>query len=169
MFHTLIRQPYAKTILFSFALLVLLGASTAAENVTRATAQQTSEVFRTSQVSEPAAPALAPEARPAASRTIQYTYDNAGRLINANYGGAKSVAYTYDNAGNLLRRTGRGQSGVVSAADRAVTGFTVRELRSGTSNATFDSMPRWFGHWEVAARRKGYEDVRLAPFTPGQP
>jgi hypothetical protein len=33
--------------------------------------------------------------------------------------------------------------------------FTVRELRGGTSNATFD--------WEVAAKRKGYEDVRLAP------
>jgi len=41
------------------------------------------------------------------------------------------------------------------AAEKTATSFTVRELRGGTSNATFD--------WEVAAKRKGYEDVRLAP------
>jgi hypothetical protein len=40
-------------------------------------------------------------------------------------------------------------------AEKTATGFTVRELRGGASNATFD--------WEVAAKRKGYEDVRLEP------
>jgi YD repeat-containing protein len=33
--------------------------------------------------------------------TILYTYDLAGRLTGANYGGGKSIGYTYDNAGNL--------------------------------------------------------------------
>ena len=34
--------------------------------------------------------------------TITYTYDNAGRLIKADYGGGKTIGYSYDNAGNLL-------------------------------------------------------------------
>ena len=33
-----------------------------------------------------------------------YSYDSAGRLIKADYGGGASIAYTYDNAGNLLSR-----------------------------------------------------------------
>jgi hypothetical protein len=40
----------------------------------------------------------------------------------------------------------------VCVAEKTATGFTVRELRGGTSNATFD--------WEVAAKRKDYEEVR---------
>jgi|GEM_PF-1227755 len=40
-------------------------------------------------------------------------------------------------------------------SEKTATGFTVRELQGGTSDATFD--------WEVAAKRKGYEDERLAP------
>jgi len=38
------------------------------------------------------------------SRTITYTYDDAGRLIRVDYGNGTSTTYTYDNAGNLLRR-----------------------------------------------------------------
>jgi hypothetical protein len=39
--------------------------------------------------------------------------------------------------------------------------FTVRELRGGVLNATFD--------WEVAAKRKGYEDVRLETVVTERP
>ena len=39
-----------------------------------------------------------------AQTTIQYSYDEAGRLIAADYGGGNAIAYTYDLAGNLLRR-----------------------------------------------------------------
>ena len=39
-----------------------------------------------------------------ASRTIAYTYDDAGRLVAVDYGGGKTIHYTYDNAGNLLQR-----------------------------------------------------------------
>ena len=36
--------------------------------------------------------------------TINYTYDNAGRLTGADYRSGKTIAYTYDNNGNLLKR-----------------------------------------------------------------
>jgi hypothetical protein len=45
----------------------------------------------------------------------------------------------------------------VFISDKTATSFTVKELMGGTSNATFD--------WEVAAKRKGYEDERLEEFT----
>ena len=52
------------------------------------------------------APANHPPARPAdqatSSRTITFSYDSAGRLVQANYGSGKTIAYTYDKAGNLL-------------------------------------------------------------------
>ena len=35
--------------------------------------------------------------------TIAYTYDPAGRLVAADYGGGKSASYAYDPAGNLLQ------------------------------------------------------------------
>lgn len=35
---------------------------------------------------------------------INYTYDDAGRLIKADYGDNKTIEYTYDNAGNLLNQ-----------------------------------------------------------------
>lgn len=38
---------------------------------------------------------------PKSEITITYTYDDAGRLAQANYGGI-SIAYTYDAAGNLV-------------------------------------------------------------------
>jgi YD repeat-containing protein len=34
--------------------------------------------------------------------TISYTYDNAGRLIKADYGNKKTITYSYDDAGNIL-------------------------------------------------------------------
>lgn len=37
------------------------------------------------------------------ARTVIYTYDDAGRLVQADYG-SKRVIYTYDAAGNLLSR-----------------------------------------------------------------
>ena len=33
---------------------------------------------------------------------IAYTYDAAGRIVAADYGGGKSTSYAYDNAGNLI-------------------------------------------------------------------
>ena len=36
---------------------------------------------------------------------ISYTYDPAGRLVAADYGGGRSTSYAYDSAGNLLQTT----------------------------------------------------------------
>lgn len=41
---------------------------------------------------------------PAHALVVSYTYDAAGRLTSANYGGVSSTAYTYDANGNLLSR-----------------------------------------------------------------
>jgi YD repeat-containing protein len=34
--------------------------------------------------------------------SVAYTYDAAGRIVAADYGGGKSISYAYDNAGNLV-------------------------------------------------------------------
>lgn len=49
--------------------------------------------------------------------TIRLTYDDAGRLTGADYGGARAVAWRYDGAGNVLTQQSAGAS---SAADLAV-------------------------------------------------
>lgn len=41
---------------------------------------------------------------PASAGAIIYTYDDAGRLTGADYGGGKSIIYAYDANGNLLQR-----------------------------------------------------------------
>ena len=42
---------------------------------------------------------------PALAGSITYTYDDAGRLVTADYGNETAIEYEYDNAGNLLART----------------------------------------------------------------
>ena len=36
--------------------------------------------------------------------TVNYSYDNAGRLTAVNYGKGKTITYSYDNNGNLVQR-----------------------------------------------------------------
>ncbi len=43
---------------------------------------------------------------------VTYTYDEAGRLIKADFGDSSVISYTYDNAGNLLKREAAGGSNV---------------------------------------------------------
>ena len=40
----------------------------------------------------------------ASAGTVNYTYDDAGRLIKADYGDERTIIYGYDLTGNLLRR-----------------------------------------------------------------
>ncbi len=35
---------------------------------------------------------------------VTYTYDDAGRLTKADYGGGKTITYTYDKSGNMLEK-----------------------------------------------------------------
>jgi YD repeat-containing protein len=39
------------------------------------------------------------------AQTVNYTYDNAGRLTRADYDSGTSIVYVYDPAGNLLSRS----------------------------------------------------------------
>jgi len=65
--------------------------------------RNTQYTIRTTQfpTPNPQSPIPNPQSAP---RTVTYTYDAAGRLVLAGYGGGKTTAYTYDNAGNLLQR-----------------------------------------------------------------
>lgn len=106
MFDTRVHPRFAITILGFAALVVLWLAQPWAGDVARVAAQggETNVALAASPVS---ALAPAPDARPAAARTIRYTYDTAGRLTGADYGD-KRIAYTYDNAGNLTQRQASG-------------------------------------------------------------
>ena len=88
----------------------------------------------------------------AAHDTIQYRYDEAGRLIEADYGEGATIRYTYDAAGNLLRReatSGIRFSSVSSAsfaanqalaAEVIAAGFGA-DLATGTAPATQTPLP----------------------------
>ena len=41
---------------------------------------------------------------PLLADTVNYTYDDAGRLTTVAYANGQTIAYTYDKAGNLLNR-----------------------------------------------------------------
>ena len=40
-----------------------------------------------------------------AAGTVNYKYDDAGRLTSVSYADGTVIVYTYDNAGNMLART----------------------------------------------------------------
>ena len=42
---------------------------------------------------------------PAMAGSVTYVYDDAGRLTEAKYDNGKTIGYTYDKAGNLLNKT----------------------------------------------------------------
>jgi YD repeat-containing protein len=50
----------------------------------------------------------------ATAGAVSYTYDDAGRLIRADFGNGKVIDYTYDKAGNLLERQVGSSTGVFS-------------------------------------------------------
>ncbi|MFO7602141.1 MAG: hypothetical protein R6X27_20365 [Candidatus Desulfacyla sp.] len=54
--------------------------------------------------------------------SVDFTYDNAGRLTKADYGLDRSIAYTYDNNGNLLQRTVQGTATTYTLTVNSGTG-----------------------------------------------
>ena len=54
-----------------------------------------------------------------AQQHVAYTYDDAGRLTQVDYGNGQTIAYAYDNAGNLLSRTVTSASSNAPAAAKA--------------------------------------------------
>ena len=58
--------------------------------------------------------------------TIRYAYDEAGRLLQADYGGGEKIDYVYDANGNLLQRAVSGSGEVTyTLIYRAGTGGTI--------------------------------------------
>ena len=55
-----------------------------------------------------------------AAQTVNYTYDEAGRLTRVSYPNGATITYTYDTAGNLLSRQ------VTSAASSGAAGHPPR-------------------------------------------
>ena len=50
------------------------------------------------------------------AQTVNYSYDDAGRLTRVDYGGDQAISYTYDLAGNLLRREVTSELGFTSVS-----------------------------------------------------
>ena len=61
--------------------------------------------------------------------TVTYDYDDAGRLVKADYGEGTAIEYSYDNAGNLLERKITGERPVFFD-----TGPGTYPIISGTHN-----------------------------------
>ena len=72
------------------ALVLLLTASLLVAFYSRADAPRTGDV----------------KAQRGLARTVTYTYDAAGRLVQEDYGDGKVVTYTYDATGNLVQMSG---------------------------------------------------------------
>ena len=61
--------------------------------------------------------------------TVSYTYDPAGRLVAADYGGGKSTSYAYDNSGNLL------------LSSEPAPGLLIGPILNGQFNISWPSAP----------------------------
>ncbi len=92
--------------------------------------------------------------------SIAYTYDNAGRLLKADYGGGKGITYTYDNAGNVSKSM---SSLTESETISLLVGWNLMGTRTqipvGTtfsSSASFTSVWKWNNnHWAVRLPDQG--------------
>ncbi len=89
--------------------------------------------------------ALAWMAGSAGAATIQYAYDDAGRLTGADYGGGATIAYVYDANGNLLQRTTTaGGATTYTLIYRAGTGgwidgVATQQVAKGTSGSPVEA------------------------------
>ena len=78
---------------------------------------------------------------------ISYSFDAAGRLTGANYGGASRTNYTYDNNGNLLTRTNAvGQPAPVAGSFTGLVHGSPPALNnSGTISLTLSASGQFTG------------------------
>lgn len=80
-----------------------------------------------------------------AAETVTYSYDDAGRLTNAAYGGGASIAYAYDANGNLLLRTVTAAGGTtytlvyLSGAGGSIVGVATQQVAAGGSGSPVEA------------------------------
>jgi YD repeat-containing protein len=65
--------------------------------------------------------------------SVVYTYNPAGRIIAADYGGGKSISYAYDNAGNLI------------VSSQPAPGLVVSRATTSQINLFWPAAPSGFG------------------------
>jgi YD repeat-containing protein len=83
---------------FSILLLILIGLLAGLMSCRGEGEKGTPQIVATAQVQPTTPPAEKP-------LSVEYTYDDLGRLIRAEYSNGTVITYTYDAAGNLLKRT----------------------------------------------------------------
>lgn len=91
---------------------------------------------------------------------IAYTYDNAGRLLKADYGGGKGITYTYDKAGNVSKsKASLTESETISLLVGWNLVGTRTQIPVGTtfsSGASFTSVWKWNNNqWAVRLTGQG--------------
>jgi YD repeat-containing protein len=109
-------------------------------------------------------------ALPAHALIISYSYDTAGRLTVANYGGASNTAYAYDANGNLLARTNSTNKFIPLIGSYAglVTGGTATALNTGLITLTVASNGAFTGSLKLGAttfKLKGTFDMTTGAAT----
>lgn len=86
------------------------------------------------------------------SEAVTYVYNDAGRLVSADYGGSQVITYSYDATGNLLSVTAKNpdntlKAGVSPAGSGSVTGDGINcpgdceETFSGSSSIVLTAVP----------------------------
>lgn len=81
-----------------------------------------------------------------AAETVTYSYDDAGRLTNAAYGGGANIAYAYDAGGNLLMRTVTAAGGTTytlvytAGAGGSIVGVATQVVAEGGSGTPVEAV-----------------------------
>jgi YD repeat-containing protein len=106
-----------------------------------------------------------------AAETVTYSYDAAGRLTNAAYGGGATIAYAYDAAGNLLLRevTAGGPTYTLvylAGAGGRIVGVATQVVAAGQSGtevqAVGDDESVAFGAWSDGSAANPRTDTNVA-------
>ena len=90
---------------------------------------------------------------PAIAGTVTYDYDDAGRLVKADYGTGTAIEYEYDNAGNLLEQKITGGEGPTPPAPTVIKPNGGEEI---PGDSVYDIK------WSVT---KGTHDLAANPIT----
>ena len=101
---------------------------------------------------------------PAIAGTVSYDYDNAGRLVKADYGDGSAIEYEYDNAGNLLEQKITGGEGPTSTVIKPnggeeIPGASVYDIKWTVTKGTYDLAPNPITIWYSTNNGGSWADI----------